>query len=712
MPVRRIALVLILMLAPLSAQEPTSRPANRLAKEKSPYLLQHAHNPVDWWPWCDEAFAEAKRRGVPVFLSIGYSTCHWCHVMRRESFEDEEVAAALNAAFVCVKLDREERPDVDAVYMKVVQSLHGRGGWPATILLLPDRSPFWAATYLPRETTLNLATEVRKQWQADPARIEKIAAELLAYLKRMQLRPVAEDLPPRVLEDRAVADLVASFDETGGGFGGAPKFPRVPTLLFLLRAADERAPGMVRKTLEGMAHGGIHDHLGGGLHRYAIDVGWRVPHFEKMLYDQAQALQVAVELGQTCDEPRALEMAADIATCLLRDFRAPGGGFYAAFDADTDHVEGATYVWMKTEIEEALSGDELKVVLDRFDIRAEGNQDELQGLEQANVLIVAHPFAESAERLGMTTETLMAHWRSARAKLFAIRSMRPQPHRDDKIITAWNGLTIGALARAGRALGRPDLVGAAREAADFVDRELRDEEGRLLRRFVAGEAAHPATLEDHAYLAQGLLDLFEATGDRRALERALREAEAIRRFHDEGSGAFFDSLATDDLVIRTSEAFDGAQPSGNGIATLVMLRVHALTGESTWIELADSALRVFGAEMAAYPSGFPTLQRALKARHEGSIQIVLIGAPERADFRELGTALRRRFLGDAILLTLSPALAKELEDILPLVAGKAAGPDGAPLVYVCRDRVCAAPVPTLAQVEELLAESGGSEDDR
>ncbi|MCB9832716.1 MAG: thioredoxin domain-containing protein [Planctomycetes bacterium] len=712
----RLPMILCLLGVLAGAQEPTSRPANHLVGATSPYLRQHAGNPVDWWPWCPEAFAEAERRGLPIFLSIGYSTCHWCHVMERESFANAEVAAALNATFVCIKLDREERPDIDAVYMRAVQALQGNGGWPATILILPDRRPFWAATYLEPRSLLALCEQVGKHWRDDRAGIETNAGKLLDHLIGLEARARAAKLPTLDLRARAVRELARAFDQENGGFGGAPKFPRVPSLLFLLRSRDEEAPNMVWTTLAAMAHGGIHDHVGGGLHRYAVDAAWKLPHFEKMLYDQAQGLDLCLELGQSCAEDRAFAMAEDLVTCLLRDFRTPDGAFRAAIDADTEGVEGATYVWTRAEVEKLLAGDELKVVLDRFELEPEGNQDQLQGLGKAKVLRVVHRFAASAERLGMDQAALVRHWRSARAKLFAARERRPQPRADDKVIAAWNGLAIGALARAGRALDRPDWIAAARTAADFVDRELRDDEGRPCRRYVAGEAAHPATLEDHAELALGLLDLFLVAKDPKDLARARAAAARIVDHHDAKLGGFLDSLQRDDLVLPTREAIDGALPSSNGAAALALLRLQALDGDESRLELVDSVLQTFAADLQAAPSAHPLLLRVLAMRLEGPRTLVLVGDPTRADTKAMAAILRARFLGDALLIMVSPEEASTLAELLPLLAGKTAAAEGAPRVYVCRGSTCLEPATDpeslRRRLEELDASATKATEDR
>ncbi|HJX13904.1 MAG TPA: thioredoxin domain-containing protein, partial [Dehalococcoidales bacterium] len=521
---------------------------NRLAREKSPYLLQHAANPVDWYPWGDEAFGKAARENKPVFLSIGYSTCHWCHVMAHESFEDPEVGRLLNEGFVAVKVDREERPDIDMLYMTVCQAMTGSGGWPLTILLTPDRRPFYAGTYIPRESRygrlglLELLPRIRELWTTRPNDLPDSAARITATLQRAVALPPGAELGEDVLH-RAWEELAPRFDTRYGGFGTAPKFPSPHNLTFLLRygkrTGREEARDMVERTLRAMRRGGIHDHIGFGFHRYATDPTWLVPHFEKMLYDQALLATAYLEAYQATGREEYARTAREIFTYVRRDMTAPEGAFYTAEDADSEGVEGKFYVWTSAEIKQILAPGEADLFTRVFNIREEGNfaDGAESGRTGHNIPHLTRPLEEISAELQIPLSKLEQKLEAIRRKLFTHREQRVRPHRDDKILTDWNGLMIAALALGARALGEPEYAAAARQAADFILNNLVGPDGRLLHRYRDGEAAIPAHLDDYAFLVHGLVELYEATFEVGYLERALAlNRQLLEHFWDGGNG--------------------------------------------------------------------------------------------------------------------------------------------------------------------------------
>ncbi len=688
------------------------RPANRLAKEKSPYLLQHAHNPVDWRPWDDAALAEAKASGRPIFLSVGYSTCHWCHVMERESFESAEIAAILNAGYVPIKVDREERPDVDALYMEYVQAATGRGGWPMSVLLTPDLRPFWGGTYLPRNEFGRLLTQVGALWKDDRDRITTAGAEAL----RMLSSPgeAAEPDPDRTRMRRHIeagaSAFTSGYDRVHGGFGGAPKFPRPATLGFLLRAGRLfNAPPLTEMTvatLRAMADGGMHDQLGGGFHRYSVDERWHVPHFEKMLYDQAQLVASYVEAFQITRDARLDETARDVCEYVLRDLTAPDGGFRSAEDADSapdadhphDKREGAFYVWTATELETALGAD-ADAFMNAYGARPDGNvlSDPHDEFGNANVLYRAE-----------TDPAVVARRGPARAKQMTLRDRRPRPHLDDKILTAWNGLMIGALARAGGALGEPRFTRAAERAAEFILTRLIRNDGTLLRRWRDGEAAIPAFLDDHAFLIAGLLDLHEATGTARWLDAALTlQAEQDKRFLDRDAkgrpAGYFTSPAGDPhLLARRKDSYDGAEPAANSVTAHNLLRLASLTGVSTRTRDAEAHLAWASARLDAGGYGQPWLLAAFAERLLPHRQAVLAGDPASPGVALLRRELTTRFLpGLSIIHADGGAGQAALAKSLPFL--KTLGPvNGQPACYLCVDHTCDLPVTDPAALAKLL----------
>jgi len=569
---------------------------NRLAEEQSPYLRQHKDNPVDWYPWGEEAFEKAKAEDKPIFLSIGYSTCHWCHVMEKESFEDPEVAELMNDTFVSIKVDREERPDVDTIYMNVCQMMRGQGGWPLTILLTPDRKPFYAATYLPKEGRfqqmglVDLIQRVDQMWGGERDRLLTDADEVTSLLQRSVDEGGGTEAPDDAVLNEAHGQLSRQFDPTHGGFGSAPKFPAPHNLLFLLRqwhrTGEDRALEMVTKTLDEMRLGGVYDQVGDGFHRYSTDQRWVLPHFEKMLYDQAMHVLAYTEAYQVTGADRYETTAGEVITYVLRDLQSPEGGFYSAEDADSENEEGemeegAFYVWSIDEVRDLLNEETAELVIDLYNLTPEGNyQEEATGERTGkNVLYLDRPLAVEAERRGMDEDALRSTVEDARMTLLAARDERPRPGLDDKILTDWNGLVIAALATAARTFDNAEYEEAAVEAADFLLDTMRDDEGRLLHRYRDGDAAIRAHLDDYAFLTWGLIELYETTFHARWLDEALALLdESLDHFWDGDEGGFF--LTADDgeeLIVRPKEISDGAKPSGNSVQLANLLRLARLT---------------------------------------------------------------------------------------------------------------------------------------
>jgi uncharacterized protein YyaL (SSP411 family) len=705
---------------------------NRLARERSPYLLQHATNPVDWYPWNDEAFARARAEDKPIFLSIGYSTCHWCHVMEHESFENPQIAALLNEHFVSIKVDREERPDIDRVYMSFVQATTGQGGWPMTVFLTPELKPFYGGTYFPptsrwgRPGFEDVVTEIARVWKEDRARVNEAATELTERLKKVTHggRPEAEIADPDAL-DSALEQFQETFDPRYAGFGDAPKFPRPSALLFLLRAhartGSQSALSMATATLRAMAIGGMRDHIGGGFHRYSVDAAWRVPHFEKMLYDQAQLVLAYLEAAQATGEPFYTAVAEDTLHYVLRDLTGPEGAFYSAEDADSmppdaasgqasGKKEGAFYVWTEAEMTEIL-GDDMDIARRRFDIEPGGNapsdpQGEFTG---RNLLYIAQPIGDIAIRSGKTEQEVMAALERIRRKLFDAREKRPRPDRDDKVLTAWNGLMIAAFARAGRVLPdsphRDTYLNAAIDAATFIRRTLwREADRRLLRRYRDGEAAIDAYAEDYAFLVWGLLELLQATGEAGWLSWAI---ELQRRlddlFWDEAEGGWFSTTGDDPTVLlRLKEDYDGAEPSAASIAALNALTLAHLTGDESYREKAGRTLGRYGKRAGAAARIIPMMLCALSHWHAPSTQIVVVGNRTSERVRALEREIAAHYRPFAVHLPIDPDRTQgDLQKILPFIDGMKAHDGGA--VYVCRDFTCRQPVSSVEALRSELA---------
>ena len=685
-------------------------PTNRLSQEKSPYLLQHAHNPVDWYPWGEEAFAKAARESKPVFLSVGYSTCHWCHVMERESFENEEIARLLNQNFVPVKVDREERPDVDRVYMLFVQASTGSGGWPMSVFLTPERKPFFGGTYFPPDNRFGrpgfgaILENLARAWREDRARIEESGAQVLKQLQGYAEVSGAGDAGQDAL-DSAFQAFRRMFDTRHGGFGGAPKFPRPSVHNFLLRyhaaTGNPEALDMVLATLREMAKGGMKDQLGGGFHRYSVDERWFVPHFEKMLYDQAQLAISYLEAFQITRDGQYAAAAHDIFSYVLRDLTHPDGGFYSAEDADSapdaanplEKREGAFYVWTADEIGRALAPSDAAIVSYRFGVEPDGNveEDPHGEFHGRNILYQAHTVEETAGHFEAPPQAVRAVLATAMGRLMELRSTRPRPHLDDKILTGWNALTISAFAKGAQILGEPRYADAARGAANFIRRFLWDDAcGVLRRRFRDGEAAIDGFLDDYAFLINALLDLYETEFDSRDLAFATRLAErAIELFEDRENGGFFSAGDSADLVLRLKDDYDGAEPSGNSGMALALLRLAGMTDREDFRGAAERTLKAFGPRLKSAGAGLPQMLAALSFALGRPREIVLAG-PRDGGMDAMLATIRSRFLPNAVLLMARDA-AREMPSI-----------DGRATAYVCENYTCRLPVTEALKLDEQL----------
>ena len=695
----------------MSVTETTSHKPNRLIHEKSPYLLQHASNPVDWFPWGEEAFAKARREQKPIFLSIGYSTCHWCHVMERESFENPEIAAAMNRWFVSIKVDREEHPDLDQVYMAAVQSLTGHGGWPLTVFLTPDLKPFYGGTYFPPERRSDIPgmTEVlpavASAWQQKREEIMTSADELTASLQA-HLAPVSGREPIAIETlHAAFRQAVSAFDPAHGGFGDAPKFPRSPELSFLLaywaRTGAAQSLEMVTTTLDHLARGGMHDHLGGGFHRYATDAQWLVPHFEKMLYDQALLARTYLEAYRATKRPEYAETARGIFAYVLRDLTDAGGAFYSAEDADSEGAEGKFYVWTPQEITQVLGHDAGELFGRFYGVTPDGNFE-----HGTSILHVEQPLEVFAKLKGFEPGAFARQLASSRERLLAVRAARVRPHRDEKILTSWNGLMIASLAYGAATLDDARYLASARRAADFVLTSLQ-RNGILMRRYREGDARYPGTLEDYAFFSYGLLELYEASFEPRYLAEAKRLAsQMLERFWDDAQGGFFlRSREEPELIVRAKDAHDGATPSGNSMALHVLLRLGRITGDDRLETAARRGLETFAATVARVPFGFPQLLMAWDFALGPTKEIVIAADPSGQEAAALINTVRERLLPRAVTVLHPPGQAgAAIEALVPFVKPQGLI-KGQPAVYVCENFVCRLPATTVEALQSLLGDA-------
>ena len=684
---------------------------NRLIFESSPYLLQHAANPVDWRPWGEEAFQKAADEDKPVFLSIGYATCHWCHVMEHESFEDEEVASLLNQYFVCIKVDKEERPDIDDIYMSACQAVTGQGGWPLTLVLTHEKKPFFAGAYFPkhgrhgRSGMLDLLPRIHEFWKNRRKEVLDSAVQITRHLREASAPKPGKDLDATTLA-KAFHDLQARYDPKHGGFGGAPKFPTPHTLTFLLRfwkrSDNDAALQMVSHTLTKMRAGGIFDHVGHGFHRYATDAHWLLPHFEKMLYDQAMLAMAYLETYQATGHIEFATSTREIFAYVLRDLTDPAGGFYCAEDADSEGVEGKFYVWKPEEIHAVLGNADAEIFCRVYSIQEGGNfTEEATGHETGdNIPHLQKEWSALANELNLDEKTLRARIENARLKLFAHREERMHPLKDDKILTDWNGLMIAALAMGARILDEPDYQLAAERAADFILQNLRTDDNRLLKRHRKGQSGLPAHLDDYAFMIWGLLELHQSCFESRFLREAITLTEAAStHFRDPRSGAYF--LTADDgepLILRSARIYDGAIPSGNSVMAHNLARLARLTGSSGYDEGAAEIIRAFSSEVAAYPTMSNQLLAALDLLIGPSHEIVVAGPRDEA--LKMARAAQRAYLPRAVVLVRCDD-DPELDELAPFTANQKSL-DGKATAYVCRQFSCARPTTELEAMLTML----------
>jgi uncharacterized protein YyaL (SSP411 family) len=689
---------------------------NRLIHEKSPYLLQHAHNPVDWYPWCEEAFERARGENRPVFLSIGYSTCHWCHVMAHESFEDNEVAGLMNEAFVSIKVDREERPDLDHIYMTVCQMLTGSGGWPLTVIMTPDKRPFFAGTYIPKHTRfgrtgmIELIPRIQETWKLRYDMVMESADRIISVLRGIDKSGQGPDMDFSVLE-RAYNELAGRFDEEYGGFSGAPKFPTPHNLFFMLRywkrTRDHKALKIVEKTLQGMRSGGIYDHIGFGFHRYSTDREWLVPHFEKMLYDQALIAIAYLEAFQATGSREYADTAGEIFEYVLRDMTSPEGGFYSAEDADSEGEEGRFYVWTEEAVRATLGKDEADIICKVFNIEKGGNfSDEAQGNKTgANIFYLKDGLEGIAHVLKIPVTELQERISSARKSLFDAREKRVRPDKDDKILTDWNGLMIAAFAKGAQALGGQAYLGAAAKAVEFILNRLRGQDGRLFHRYRDRSAAITGNVDDYAFMVWGLIEIYEACFNPDYLKTALDlNRDMISLFWDDKEGGlFFTPEDGEKLVIRKRQVYDGAVPSANSVAMLNMLRLARLTGRIDLEERAAEIGRAFSATIGQMPSVYTQFMTAVDFAIGPSYEVVIAGRSDSNDTREMINALRRRFIPNMVTI-LRPVEEKEpgIDRLAGFIKDHVSIDDRA-TAYVCLNNSCRAPT---TEIEKMLESLG------
>ena len=680
--------------------------ANRLANETSPYLLQHAHNPVDWYAWGDEALRRAREEDRPILLSIGYSACHWCHVMERESFENSDIARLMNEHFVNIKVDREERPDLDSIYMTAVQGMTGHGGWPMTVFLTPDGKPFYGGTYFPPEDRGGMPgfprvlLGVAEAYQTKRQEIEQSAAQIREFIERQtRLRPDGQALVPDIL-DGAFSALRNQYDDRNGGFGGAPKFPQPMILDFLLRTylrtADPRAQAMLDLTLEKMARGGIYDQLGGGFHRYSVDQVWLVPHFEKMLYDNSQLATLYLRAFQVTRKPLYRRICEETLDYVLREMTPPEGGFYSTQDADSEGEEGKFFVWTPDEIAGALGEEDARVLMAYYGVRPGGN------FEGKSILFVPHTAEAVADTLGISEDALEAVLERSRRKLFEVRERRVKPGRDEKILTAWNGLMLRAFAEAAAALGRDDYRRAALDNATFVLTQLKRGD-RLLRTYKDGQAKLNGYLEDYSFFIDGLLALYQATLDPHWYRQARALAKTmLDQFWDAEQEVFFDTGRDhEQLVSRPRDVFDNATPSGTSVAADVLLRLAVLAGEQGYRDRAEAVLRSLAEPMARMPTGLGRLLSALDFALATPQEVAIVGDPDGPDTRALLGIVRETYRPNAVV-ALASGPEDPLSSELPLLADRPRR-DGHATAYVCEHYACQAPTTSPEELKQQLA---------
>jgi uncharacterized protein YyaL (SSP411 family) len=677
---------------------------NRLIHEKSPYLLQHAYNPVDWYPWGEEAFEVAKAQDKPVFVSIGYSSCHWCHVMEKESFDDQEVAKLMNAVFVCIKVDREERPDLDSAYMTVCQMMGRSCGWPLNVIMAPGKNPFFAASYIPKNSRfglvgmVDLVPQIEEIWKTRRSDLENLGNDITQRIEILEKRTAGEELGKNVL-DEAYKKFTLSFDAENGGFGRAPKFPSPHNLLFLLRywsrTKEKKALAMVEKTLRAMRTGGIFDQVGFGFHRYSTDAEWLVPHFEKMLYDQALLILAYTEAFQATGAGKFKITAKETLTYVLRDLASPEGGFYAAEDADSEGEEGKFYLWTEEEIRKALPPEDANLAVRLFGVKVEGNYTELgRNRNGRNILHLAELLKQVASESQLMADELILRLGRICNVLFKAREKRVRPAKDYKILVDWNGLMIAALAKASSVISEPRYLQAAVKAATFILEKMRDANGTLYHRYAKGERAIEGFLDDYAFLVWALLEIYEASFEGAYLQAAVELTNTmVTRFWDDADGGFYSTMKNSESPVpRRKEAYDGALPSGNSVALLNLLRLSLLTGNTKYRELASRVLRVFSEEVKRSSTAHTFMLVGVDFAVGPTYNVILVGDSQEDSMQHMLGALKGCYLPNMVVSMRPPG---KVDLGYEKIEGKAT-------VYVCRDQTCMPPTNEPEKMLELL----------
>jgi len=681
------------------------RKPNRLINENSPYLLQHAYNPIDWYPWCEEAFEKAKNENKPIFLSIGYSTCHWCHVMEKESFEDEEVAQILNENFISIKVDREERPDIDLAYMTICQAMTGHGGWPLTIIMTPDKKPFFAGTYIPKHSRygriglIELLQRVVEIWKENRDKIESLAEQITGEIKEAVERvEIGNGIIDETTLTLAFKELEENFDPEYGGFGDAPKFPTPHNLMFLLRywkrTGNKKALEMVEKTLIGMSLGGIYDHIGFGFHRYSTDRKWLVPHFEKMLYDQALISLTCAETYQATQKEKYATLCSEVFSYVINNLTNPEGGFFSAEDADSEGEEGKFYLWELDELEKILNQNELKFLIENFNIKKDGNYiDELKHSRTGkNIFHLTSELDDEKRKI----------WEKIRVKLLQHRDKRIHPLKDDKILTDWNGLMISSLARGYSIFGKDDYIRIAEKSINFIFKNMVTSDGKLLHRFRSGEARINGHLDDYAFLTWGLIELYEATFKTEYLKNAIELTyKMIELFWDENNGGFFLS-ENDDVIFKQKEIYDGALPSGNSVALLALVKLSKITGRNDLNEIAYKLVETFSGTIIKHPSAYTFFLSAFDFLLGPSFEIIIVGKST-DNLSKILQPINSKFIPNKILLFKPTDREDEINSIAPFLSHYKAI-DGKTTFYICTNYECKQPATSVEEMMQLIDE--------
>ncbi len=688
--------------------------SNHLKNQKSPYLLQHVNNPVDWYPWNDEAFKIAKSKNKPIFLSIGYSTCHWCHVMAHESFEDEEVASLLNDNFVCIKVDREERPDIDKIYMSVCHMITGRGGWPLTIVMTPDKKPFFAATYMPKETRygmkgmLELIPKIKKLWENNEEELLKTANEITATLQKFTKNNEGQEITITTLE-KTYNQLFNSFDEIYGGFGAQPKFPTPHNLIFLLRywkrTGDKYSLKMVETTLEQMRQGGIYDHLGFGFHRYSTDNKWILPHFEKMLYDQALLIIAYTEAYQATKKQIFKKTAEEIIEYVLRDMTSEQGGFYSAEDADSEGEEGKFYIWNYEELVQILTKKEFDLIMKFYGINKDGNfvlEAEVMG--KLNILYQKMSLEDFAKYYRITEKELLENLEKIRKKLFEIREKRIHPGKDDKILTDWNGLMIAALAKAAQVFDNTNYIKNSEKALNFILKNMIQNNGEILHRYRIGDANISGYADDYAFLIFGLIELYQATFNSRYLQISLKLNDyLIEHFWDiKDGGLFFTSNTNEDLLTRTKEIYDGAIPSSNSVSMYNFIRLARITGNVDLEKKAVKLSKIFSDQINKMPSGYTQMMVGIDFAIGPSYEIVIVGEKNDKKTKKIIESINSIFMPNKVII-LKEVKSKDqlVEKLIPFTKDYSQINDQS-TIYICKNQQCQLPTTDIEKMKNFL----------